>query len=289
MSTNNRLTFIGGDDRLFYMVELLHSQNFQIMTYGLKMIKPINGVLIASSIKEALNFCNTIVCPVPFSRDKVNILSTCSADEDLNLNIDYFISCLNKDHRVFGGDLNANVIESLNYKKIPFYDFMQTEAVSIKNAVATAEGTIAEAIKLSPINLHNHPCLILGYGRCAKILADKLKGLSMNVTVSARNADQLAMAESYGYDTVRLDKFPDLADGFDFIFNTIPAMILDESVLKLMKKSALIIDIATNPGGTDFEKCRELGIKAYLCLGLPGKYAPLSSAEILNSVLLQNL
>lgn len=286
MSSNNRFSFIGGDDRSFYMVELLQEQGYQTAVYGLQMIKPIEGVVIASTLKEALNYSDIIVCPVPFSRDKVHIFST-STKEDMN--IEYFVHSLRKDQKLFGGDINAQVVESLNYHNIPFYDFMQTEAVSIKNAVATAEGAIAEAIKISPINLHNHACLILGYGRCAKILADKLKGLNMHVTVGARNADQLAMADSYGYNTVELEKFPALISNFDFVFNSIPAMILDEAVLRKMKKSTLIIDIASNPGGTDFEKCNELGIAAYLCLGLPGKYAPLTSAEILNSVLLQNL
>lgn len=286
MLTNNKLTFIGGDDRSFYMVELLHEQSYQIMVYGLKMIRQIEGILIASSLKEALNFCDTVVCPVPFSRDKINILSSCS-DEDMN--IENFISYLGKGHRVFGGDINSQVRERLNYKNIPFYDFMETEAVSIKNAVATAEGAIAEAIKASPINLHKSTCLVLGFGRCAKILAYKLSGLDVDVTVGARNIDQLATADSYGYNIIHLNQFSEIMPNCDFIFNTIPAMVLEEPVLSMMKTNAVIIDIATYPGGTDFEKCRELGINAYLCLGLPGKYAPLTSAEILNSVLLQQL
>ncbi len=286
MSSNNRFSFIGGDDRSYYMVELLYAQGFQTAVYGLQMLKPLDGVVIASTMKEALAFSNIIVCPVPFSRDKINIFSTCTKED---MNIDSFVHSLRRDQKLFAGDINAQVVESLNYHNIPFYDFMQTEAVSIKNAVATAEGTIAEAIKISPVNLHNHACLVLGYGRCAKILADKLKGLSMQVTIGARNADQLAMAESYGYQTVTLDEFPNKVMKYDFIFNSIPVMILDEAVLRKVKKDVLIIDIASNPGGTDFEKCKELGIQAYLCLGLPGKYAPLSSAEILNSVLMQNL
>ncbi len=286
MSINNKLTFIGGDDRSFYMVELLHEQSYQIMVYGLKMIRQIEGVSIASSLKEALSFCDTIVCPVPFSRDKINILSSCSGED---MNIENFISYLGKGYRVFGGDINSQVRESLNYKNIPFYDFMETEAVSIKNAVATAEGAIAEAIKSSPINLHKSACLVLGFGRCAKILAYKLSGLDVDVMVGARNIDQLATADSYGYDTIHLSQFSEIIPKCDFIFNTIPAMVLEEPVLSMMKKNAVIIDIATYPGGTDFEKCRELGINAYLCLGLPGKYAPLTSAEILNSVLLQQL
>ena len=43
----------------------------------------------------------------------------------------------------------------------------------------------------------------------------------------------------------------------------------------------MILDMASAPGGVDYEACKELGISAALLPGLPGKYAPASSAEIL--------
>ena len=42
-----------------------------------------------------------------------------------------------------------------------------------------------------------------------------------------------------------------------------------------------IIDIASAPGGVDYEAAGALGIAAKLCLGLPGKYAPKTAGEIL--------
>ena len=66
---------------------------------------------------------------------------------------------------------------------------------------------------------------------------------------------------------------------FDFIFNTAPALIVTAEVLENVKSSATIIDIASAPGGVDFAEAQRLGITAALCLGLPGKYAPSSSAK----------
>ena len=60
---------------------------------------------------------------------------------------------------------------------------MKMDDVAIYNAIATAEGAIMEAIKMQPINLHKSRCLVLGYGRCAKVLAAKLKGMDAQVTV----------------------------------------------------------------------------------------------------------
>ena len=46
-----------------------------------------------------------------------------------------------------------------------------------------------------------------------------------------------------------------------------------------MKKSCCIIDLASKPGGVDFDSARKHEIKADLALGLPGKVAPKSAAK----------
>lgn len=66
---------------------------------------------------------------------------------------------------------------------------------------------------------------------------------------------------------------------FRFIFNTVPAQFINEETLKNVDLSALIIDIASSPGGVDYDAAQRLGISALHCLGLPGKYAPASSAR----------
>ena len=48
-----------------------------------------------------------------------------------------------------------------------------------------------------------------------------------------------------------------------------------------MRSDTLILDMASEPGGVDYKAAEELGITAVLLPGLPGKYAPASSAEIL--------
>lgn len=283
MSKSNEFAFIGGDLRQFFMAEELINKGFHVCIYGLKTIRPLKDLVIASSLKEAMDFGDNMICPVPFSRDQINIFSN---NWKQDMTIDNFISHLKKNHKVYGGMIGESVKESCMEKNIPCFDFMEEEEVLIKNAIATAEGTVAEAIMKSPCNLHKAPCLILGFGRCAKVLATKLKGLDMLVTVSARNNVELTMAEASGYTILELDNLKEHIGDFTFIFNTIPFLILNSRVLEFVRRDALIIDIASKPGGTDFERAKEIGINAFLCLGLPGKYAPKTSAEILNSALL---
>lgn len=67
----------------------------------------------------------------------------------------------------------------------------------------------------------------------------------------------------------------------DMIFNTVPAIVLTEEILATMGKGSLIVDLASAPGGTDFEAAARFGIKAILALGLPGKVAPKTAGRIL--------
>ena len=72
---------------------------------------------------------------------------------------------------------------------------------------------------------------------------------------------------------------------YDFIFNTIPALVLTAPLLKKMKPQVTIIDIASAPGGVDFAAASELNLCARLAPGLPGKYAPASSARAIKETI----
>jgi dipicolinate synthase subunit A len=158
---------------------------------------------------------------------------------------------------------------------------MSNEKITILNAIATAEGTIMEAILNSDRNLHRSKCLVLGYGRCAKVLAQKLKALDANVTVAARSKEALAYANSFGLNIIALSDLDKILPDCDYIFNTIPALILTKEKLNLIKQDSTIIDIASYPGGVDFDYAKKLNLTAKLCPALPGKVASKSSADIL--------
>ena len=67
----------------------------------------------------------------------------------------------------------------------------------------------------------------------------------------------------------------------DLVFNTVPACVLGREILSKLRKDALIIDLASKPGGVEFDTARELGIKTVWALSLPGKCAPISAGDII--------
>lgn len=269
---------LGGDVRQFYLAEKLKAKGENVEVY----FKSDSNF----SLKETLEKSDIIICPIPFTKDKENIFFTQGIEA---LSIEKFLSYVTSRHTIWGGNIPKYIKSQLEKRNIKYFDFMESEEISVKNAVATAEGTIAEGIRLSTKNLHNSKCLVLGYGRCGKVLAQKLKALDAHVTVGGRSDERLANAFAFGLETVNLKNLESIINKFDFIFNTVPELIVGKNLIDLMKKDVLVIDISSAPGGVDFDYCKTLGINANLCLGLPGKFSPETSANILFDAIIKGL
>lgn len=153
------------------------------------------------------------------------------------------------------------------------------------NAVPTAEGAIEIAISETPITIHGSKCLVLGYGRIGKILSKFLDGMGAQTYVEARKYADLALIESHGCNPLTMKETKMRLDEFDIIFNTVPALILTREDLEKVKKDALIIDLASKPGGVDFTAAKELGIHVIWALSLPGRTAPVTAGIIIKDTI----
>lgn len=158
------------------------------------------------------------------------------------------------------------------------------EELALLNAIPTAEGAIQRAMELSPVTLHGSRVLIFGLGRCGTALARALRGLGAQVTAVVRQPRSEARAYSMGLDCCDLSGAPEAAARAEFIFNTVPAPLLTASLLRRVRGEALILDLASSPGGTDFAAAAALGLNALLLPGLPGRAAPRTAARILDRV-----
>lgn len=196
---------------------------------------------------------------------------------------------LQKGQTVYGCHFPADSKKCCEEKGIRFVDYMEAEGVASRNAVATAEGAIAEALQAGCVCVQDSRVLIVGYGTCGAVLADKLMAWKAKVTVVDRKETKREVAKTYGCQAVSFTELPELIGEYDIIFNTVPALVLTEGQLCQVKREAVIIDIASRPGGVDFAYCRKKNIIAKLCLGLPGKYAPKSAAGILMEVIIKTI
>ena len=164
--------------------------------------------------------------------------------------------------------------------QLTLVDYMKEPGVAGRNAIATAEGVLAEAIAEMKQNLSGSNCLVAGYGTCGSVIAEKLLALNAGVSVLEQDEERASFAEKNGCERNTDMDF----SSCHLIVNTVPEVIFDEKALRTVREDVVILDIATKPGGVDFPYCEAHNIRAKRCPGLPAKYAPKTSAEILTDV-----
>lgn len=161
----------------------------------------------------------------------------------------------------------------------PSARYARREEYQIAIARLTTEGAIA--LLRPETGLSGAHILLLGYGRIARLLARELQKAGALVTAAARSGEQRAWAEAESIEALPLDALSGALDRFDVIIGTIPAPVLTEPLLALVRKDALLLELASAPGGIDAAAAHERGLRYIRAPGLPAKYAPERAAVIL--------
>ena len=178
-----------------------------------------------------------------------------------------------------GGRVSAQAKLIAQETGIELIDYFARPELTVYNAIPTAEGCIGILLKERTRTLWGANLLVLGFGPVGQALAVRLAALGACVTVCARRAEQRALAESLGLRAAPLQSLAALAPAFDTVVNTIPAQVLTAPVLAALRPGSLVIDLASKPGGTDFEAARRLGHRAIHALSLPAACAPETAGE----------
>lgn len=168
------------------------------------------------------------------------------------------------------------------------YDYVKDECFALENAYLTAQGALVEASLGSELSLVGSSVLLLGFGRISKALLSFLAPMTKNITVCARSEAQRKAAELAGARAVDFTEL-DLLSSYDFVFNTVPHIVLCRNELKSLKPDCTVIDLASFPGGVDNHFARSLGVNLIVARGLPGKYFPRSSGELVAKTVIKIL
>lgn len=162
---------------------------------------------------------------------------------------------------VIGGNLPTELLGGR-----PYIDLLKDEEYVSQNAYITAHCAMALAAERLDTTFRGCACLIIGWGRIGKCLADVMRRLEADVTVAARNPKDRAMLAALGYRVVTVTDIDPTE--YTLIFNTAPELILPDC-----KGSALKIDLASKPGIT--------GKDVLWARGLPGKMAPAAAGKLM--------
>ena len=278
------ISVVGGDLRIVKLVEMLIKDNYTVYTYGLEYseeLLKLDRVEMCPTLEEAVKDAKAVVGPIPLSSDRKNLSMPFS---HVKLSLEEFIECLDG-KTLIAGNITEQVRNILDEKSIVYIDLLKREEFSVLNTISTAEGTIQIAMEETQRTVHGRNVLIMGFGRIGKVLSKMLSGIGAKVYCEARKNEDIAWIKAYGYESIHLNDLDKHLGKFDIIINTIPFQILDDNRLNLLKKDILIIDLASNPGGVDRKAAKEKNIKLVWALSLPGKVAPVTSAEFIKETL----
>ncbi len=116
-----------------------------------------------------------------------------------------------------------------------------------------------------------------------------LHGLGACVSVAARRYDDLNSIAAHGHKAIAIESLTDTLPSFRVIFNTVPALLFNKTALERTQTDVLLIDLASAPGGIDFDAAEQLKRKSIQALGLPGKSAPETAGKIICDTVLNYL
>ena len=272
---------VGGDLRQVRLAELLLEDGHRVQTYAMEQ-RPEGGVLTGTDTLRGIEEADCVVLPLPLMAEE-GILNTRLSDRKVPLSL--IFQALRPGQIVCGGKAAPQVLEMAKRAGVRFLDYFAREELEIANAIPTAEGAIQIAMEELPTTLYGARVLIIGYGRLGKVLAHRLQGLGARVTVAARSYRDLAWIQAYGCQAERTDALDGWLGGYDLVINTAPARVLDRARLNDLDEGCLVIDLASKPGGVDFEGAAQLGVKVIWALSLPGKVAPLTSGTIIRDTI----
>ncbi len=278
---------LGGDRRETEVIRELLRQGAVVRAAGRERAPDPEGVVPAHDAAAALRGADALLGPMPGIDEEGRVWSAVAA-RPLHLGPGD-LAGLRNGAVVLVGRANAHLRALARQGAIRLAELAEDDEVAILNSIPTAEGALQLAMELSPLSLNGSSAAVLGMGRTGTTLARLLWALGCHTYALARRPVDLARALTLGCHPVPFHRLTEIAPALDFLFNTVPALVVDRQVLVALPAHAVVIDLASAPGGVDFAAAGELGRTAVLAPGLPGKVAPVSAGRMLARVVLRRL
>jgi dipicolinate synthase subunit A len=286
MLTGISVAFMGGDARQLEVIQKFTELDAVVYLIGFNNLgRPLSGVTNTLLNTDLLMQVDAFVLP-PVGTDDMGRVESIFSQDELIL-ADEHIGSLPKHAKVYTGLAQGYLKRLCEAHSISLVELFDRDDVAIYNSIPTAEGALMLAIQNTDITIHGSICMVLGFGRTGFTMAKTLQGLGAAVKVGVRRPEHYARAWEMGFQPFYTRYlYPEVAN-IDLLFNTIPTMIVTAQVITNIPHRAVIIDLASKPGGTDFRFAEKRGIKALLAPGLPGIVAPKTAGRIIANTLSQ--
>lgn len=284
MNRKNKILIAGGDYRQTYLARFLLKYFDKIYTIGFNQTLKFDEITVLEDISDLNEKIDILILPPVTTNDGVTVNTPFY---NKNLYINEVLQHLNNRAKIYGGNISANLFSRLSSSGYYVSDYLKDEKFILENTVPTAEGALMIALEETPFVIYGAKTAVLGYGRVGSATASLFRNTGADVYIFDRKQEKRIHAQSQDLTALEFDdkKLFDCS----IIINTVPCMVLDSQKLRKIKKEALIIDLASKPGGVDLEYAKQRGLNVIWALSLPGKVAPVTSGEIIGRTILSDL
>lgn len=284
MEKHLNLLIIGGDQRYLEVIHQLAAKGVHIFLAGFDRLT-FSHPNIVNEKPDQIDFRQMDAILLPLGGTDIHGgVDAVYSDESFTLPLD-MLKQTPEHCVVYTGISNRYLENAAKQAERKLTRLMDRDDVAILNSIPTAEAVLNIAIEETDYTIHGSNVTVLGFGRTGVTLARLFSAVGAHVSVAARKDSDFARITEMGLRPVHFDNLADYITETDICINTVPQQILDAAILSKMSTSAIVIDIASKPGGTDFTFAAEKGLKTVHALGLPGKTAPKTAGEIIGEVL----
>lgn len=276
-----KFAIVGGDRRLAYLAELLRGDGHRVCTYALERAELSAEISKAGCIQGCVYAADCVVLPTPAESGGF-LFAPLSGEK---LRAEELVSALWQGQRLFGGRLGDGLCLAALRQGLVVEDLLRRQDFAAANAVLTAECALGELMENSEKSLWRSRVLVCGWGRIAKILTLRLLGLGAQVCVAARRAEARVTAGAVGAESISFDELDGRMGSFDYVVNTVPARVIADGALCAAAEDALLLELASAPGGFDRTLADNIGLRVIAAPGLPGRKAPRRAAELMREAI----
>ncbi|MBE5756851.1 MAG: hypothetical protein E7342_03525 [Clostridiales bacterium] len=146
---------------------------------------------------------------------------------------------------IFSGNINNEIKSLFDKKGITYFNFLEDEEFTYKNALLTAEGTLSIILSKSNKSIFEKEILILGFGRIGKALSFLLSKLNVNFSIATFNQKEYDESIIYTKNRFFEKSFDNFLNKYDVIINTIPKEFFTTDEVNKIDKNALFIELAS--------------------------------------------
>ena len=265
----------GGDARTARLAELLLSDGSSVRAWALEDAPLPRGARRCDTAAECCAGADCAVLPLPAAAKRGFLYAPMSPGPRCPGEV---FGSLAPGSLVCAGGVTAELRGLASAAGVRLRDYAADEGFRAANSLATAEGALAVLLRETEDVLCGKRAVIFGAGRITAALAPRLRALGVDCAVCSRSRSKRAWYAAQGFAAPSPPELPEALSRADIALNTAPGLVLTAARLTELPAGALVLDLASAPGGVDFEAARAFGIRCLTAPGLPGKYSPRSAA-----------